>query len=63
MESLLILDATGKLVRSERCAGIRGPNHALWDCRDMTGRTVGSGVYYVRLKAARNEAIRKVVVL
>jgi hypothetical protein len=60
---LSIFDATGKLVKAEGCAGIRGPNHALWDCRDLTGRRVGSGVYYVRLKAARNKAIRKVVVL
>jgi hypothetical protein len=59
---LSIFDATGRLVRAEGRAGVRGPNHAVWDCRDMTGRTVGSGVYYVRLKAARNEAIRKVVV-
>jgi hypothetical protein len=60
---LSLFDATGRLVKAERRAGIRGANHASWDCRDMTGRTVGSGVYYIRLKAARNEAIRKVVVL
>jgi hypothetical protein len=60
---LSIFDATGRLVKVEKRAGIRGPNHAVWNCRDMAGRTVGSGVYYVRLKAGRNEAIKKVVVL
>ncbi len=40
-----------------------GENEAVWDGRDEQGRTVGSGVYFYRLRAHHKTQARKLVLL
>ena len=55
-------DATGRRVR-ELDAGARGRglHHAIWDGRDGSGRSVSSGIYFLRLEADAGSLIQKVV--
>jgi hypothetical protein len=61
--SLSVYDATGRLVRNlasgTHKAGIYA---ATWDAKDMAGRSVPAGVYYVRLSADRASTARVTVV-
>jgi carboxypeptidase T len=61
--SLDVYDATGRLVRN-LASGMRkaGSYTAAWDAKDMTGRSVPAGVYYVRLSADVTSTARLTVV-
>jgi hypothetical protein len=61
--SLDVYDATGRLVRN-LASGTRkaGSYTAAWDAKDMTGRSVPAGVYYVRLSADVTSTARLTVV-
>ena len=63
LASLNVYDATGRLVRS-LAAGTHkaGTYSAAWDAKDMAGRSVPAGVYYVRLSADRTSTARVTVV-
>jgi len=60
--SLRVFDVTGRLVRTlvdgERPAGAA---EVRWDGRDETGRPVGSGLFFVRLRSAGLEEARRVL--
>lgn len=57
---LAIYDVAGRRVRLV-AEGVMGPGAfaATWDGRDASGRPVGSGVYFYRLRAGAFEATRK----
>ena len=61
---LSIYSADGRLVRVLE-SGPRGAGeHAVaWDGTDRSGRTVGSGQYFVRLRASGSEFVRRVTLL
>ena len=61
--SLNVYDATGRLVR-DLASGTRkaGTYTAAWDAKDMTGRSVPAGVYYVRLSADKTSTARVTVI-
>jgi hypothetical protein len=61
---LVVYDVAGRLVRT-LVAGPQTPGRksVSWDGRDDVGRTVGSGVYYCRLKAPGFEESIKITVL
>jgi hypothetical protein len=61
--SLNVYDATGRLVRN-LASGVQkaGTYTAAWDSKDMSGRSVPAGVYYVRLTADRTSTARVTVV-
>ncbi len=63
--SLRIYDVTGQLVREliseENFAA--GRYERLWDGRDNTGATVGSGLYLYRIQSEKFTAMRKMVLL
>ena len=50
----------GRLVEQVRAAG---RHQVIWDGRDETGRRVGAGVYFVRMRAGHAAWTRKLVVL
>jgi len=59
-----VYDVTGKLVKilaDESLAA--GPQTRLWQGRDSGGRTVPSGVYYVRLETGERSETRKIMLL
>jgi hypothetical protein len=61
---LEIHDTTGRLVRvlvDEKLSS--GAHAVLWDGRDDEGRSVGSGVYFYRLKAGAFEQARRMTIL
>jgi len=61
--SLNVYDATGRLVRNLASGAHKaGIYTAAWDAKDMTGRSVPAGVYYVRLSADRTSTARVTVV-
>jgi hypothetical protein len=63
LASLDVYDATGRLVRSLASGTQKaGTYSAAWDSRDMSGRSVPAGVYYVRLSADRTSTARVTVV-
>jgi len=60
--SLDVYDATGRLVRNLASGTHKaGYYTAAWDARDMTGRSVSAGVYYVRLSADKTSTARLTV--
>jgi len=60
--SLSVYDATGRLVRN-LASGLQkaGTYTAAWDAKDMTGKSVPAGVYYIRLAADAIAAARLTV--
>ncbi len=62
--SLSVYSASGRLVRTlvQRELGA-GVHHAEWEGRDGDGRSVASGVYYLRLAAGGGEMTRSVLLL
>ena len=61
---LAVFDLAGRRVRTlERGARAAGTASGAWDLRDDRGLRVASGVYLVRLSAARRTLTRKLVVL
>jgi hypothetical protein len=63
MVSLNVYDATGRCVRCLVSGTQRaGTYTAVWDAKDMSGRAVPAGVYYVRLSADRTSTARVTVV-
>jgi hypothetical protein len=62
--SLVIYNARGRLVRrlvtEVQAAGLK---QVEWNGRDDLGRSVGSGIYFVKLNAAGESAIRKLVLM
>ena len=62
--SLQIFDVRGRLVRTVVDA-VRPPgeNRATWNARDDRGERVGSGVYFVRLRAGSVVDTRKIVLI
>ncbi len=64
--SLEILDVRGRLVRRLLDGGgvlSAGPHDFPWDARDDAGRTVGSGLYFARLRAGDEVRTGKVVLV
>ncbi len=62
--TLQIFDASGRLVRTLLDAPLTSGSHALeWDGRDDQGRSVGSGMYFYRLKAGAFEQSRQMTIL
>jgi hypothetical protein len=59
-----IFDARGRRVRGVH-AGVHpaGPVRLVWDGRDDQGRTVGSGVYFVRTAAAGDTRVTRAVLV
>lgn len=58
-----VFDATGRLVKVvEKGLKTEGVNHESWNCRAESGRRVGKGIYFIRLKTAKNETMKKVVI-
>jgi aminopeptidase N len=61
---LEIFDVRGALVRSYATETLAAGSHSLsWDGRDGAGRAAGPGVYAVRLLAADQSRMRKLVVI
>ena len=62
---VVVHDAAGRIVREAALSGISREEWAtwVWDCRDGGGRAVGSGVYFCRVSAGEESAIRKMVVV
>ncbi|RPH46552.1 MAG: T9SS C-terminal target domain-containing protein, partial [Planctomycetota bacterium] len=61
---LQVYDAQGRLVRTlvdePRTAGV---HEAVWDGRDSAGRSAGSGIYLVRMRAGDYQATSKLLML
>ena len=63
MASLDVYDATGRQVRNLASGTHKAGSYtAAWDTKDMTGRSVPAGVYYVRLSADVTSTARLTVV-
>jgi hypothetical protein len=61
---LRIYDGSGKLIRTLVDRHLPATNHEVtWDGRDDRGAAVASGVYFYRLVAADQRAIKKMVLL
>ncbi|HET6463646.1 MAG TPA: FlgD immunoglobulin-like domain containing protein [Candidatus Krumholzibacteria bacterium] len=61
---IVIYDATGRMVRTLGDeVQPRGEHSVRWDGRDITGATVSSGVYFVKLNANGETRTQKVVLL
>lgn len=62
--SLRIYDVAGRLVRTLE-ESVIGPEirAAKWNLRNDSGRKVGTGIYFARLKTGETEITRRVVVL
>jgi hypothetical protein len=60
---LMLLDASGRRVRTLLEPTRPGGRSVWWDGRDDLGHRVGPGVYLARVKYPGGEATRKVVVL
>jgi hypothetical protein len=60
---LRVFDAAGRLVcvLRESDALAAGPHAVVWDGRDETGRAVGSGVYFVEMRAGSGASVVKVL--
>jgi len=57
---LKVYDARGKMVRAFASAGYEAGRHGVaWDGTDDTGRTVSSGVYYVRMTARTLDGVER----
>jgi hypothetical protein len=62
--NLRVYDVAGRLVRT-LLADVRTPGeHAVrWTGADDRGHGVAAGIYFIRLEAGRNNAVRKIVIL
>ncbi|UCG29426.1 MAG: NF038122 family metalloprotease [candidate division WOR-3 bacterium] len=51
--SLRIYDATGKMIKEyvDQSSTMAGPSSVIWDGRDLSGRRVPNGVYFVKFAA------------
>jgi flagellar hook assembly protein FlgD len=59
-----IYDVSGRLVRTvDDSYREAGPHQVFWDGSNGSGDAVANGVYFVRLEAAGDSKIRKVVLL
>lgn len=59
-----VFDATGRLVRALACDRADGGTHiASWDGRDQMRSPLGSGMYYVRLRAGGQERTIRLMLL
>jgi hypothetical protein len=57
-------DASGRLVRTLLGAPLDAGRHELdWDLRDQRGHSIASGVYFLRIEAGGDVAIRRLVLL
>ncbi|HSQ59447.1 MAG TPA: FlgD immunoglobulin-like domain containing protein [Acidobacteriota bacterium] len=62
--SLAVLDVRGRLVRRVHEGFLdRGWHAGSWDGRDGSGRSLPSGVYFLRLEAREGSATRKLVLI
>jgi hypothetical protein len=62
--ALRIFDGRGRLVRTLVDGGREARAYEeIWDGRDDTGKRLGSGVYYVRLKTPTFEGRQRIVVV
>jgi hypothetical protein len=62
--ALKVFDVSGRLVRDlGRRWAAAGSHSIAWNCRDDTGRRVGSGVYFIQMKAGAGVITRKAVVV
>lgn len=60
---ITVYDITGRSVKIiEKGHRNEGYNQNNWDCYDNHGRVVNNGIYFIKLKAANFEKIRKVVI-
>jgi hypothetical protein len=60
---LEVYDLTGRRVRSLASGPARiGSQQASWDLRDSDGRTVRTGLYFVRLRVGANQVTRNLMV-
>ncbi len=60
--ALRIVDASGRTMRVLRVPARLGPNVALWDGRDESGRGVPAGVYWLQLAGRATAASTKLTV-
>jgi hypothetical protein len=63
-DGTVVCDASGRLVK--RLAGgyrERGMHSVSWAGRDAAGREVGSGMYFLRLRAGKDIRSRKMILL
>lgn len=61
---LAIYDTTGRVVRHERLGAQSGGRHVwVWDGSDGRGHEEPSGIYYARLLAGKQSAVRKLLKL
>jgi hypothetical protein len=58
---LEIFDVQGRRVRTEKYGVRNGIQHFTWDGRDESGIEVGSGIYWIRIRAGDEEFTRRVV--
>jgi hypothetical protein len=58
---LLVLDATGRVVRRLGARDEAGSSGAIWDLLDAAGRRVAAGMYFVRASGGTADAARVVV--
>ena len=62
--TLMIYDVRGKLVRTlENQMRDAGRYDAVWDGKDDRGRTVASGIYHARMRAAHYNKVQKLTLL
>jgi hypothetical protein len=62
--ALKVFDVRGGLVRDlGHRQALAGSHSIAWNCRDDTGRRVGSGVYFIQMKIGAGVITRKAVVL
>ena len=57
--SVSIYDVAGRLVKTLDSSG----NQADWNCADLAGRRVASGVYFARLKSGGQETIQRISII
>ena len=62
--SLVLFDASGRRVDTLLDRRLpAGPARVRWDGRDAQGHTVGSGLYFARLRTTRGEALSRLVLV
>lgn len=62
--SLVLFDASGRRVDTLFDRRLpAGPARVRWDGRDAQGNTVGSGLYFARLRTTRGEALSRLVLV
>ena len=62
LAELVVYDVAGREVRTLMRESLSaGPHEAVWDGRDDRGHSLGSGVYWCRLRAAGYESARRMI--